>query len=174
MVLGGQGDQQIVVKSCPKKTKLESLTLSQWSVANLSILYKLVNENKLIGPALMDYLSYTTKVYQLVQRFSLVSVILFDREYRKLQSSMGFRWGTDVQHLHTLFLQARSQPASQASQQTKKGTAEQNPGRLGKEKEICRNFNSSKGCSFQNRKFQHTCLLHGCSQKHPVQTHMGE
>ena len=174
VVLGGQGDQQIVVKSGPKKPKLESLTLSQWSVANLSILYKLVNENKLIGPALMDYLLYTTKVYQLVQRFSLVSVLLFDREYRKLQSSMGFRWSTDVQHFHMLFLQARSQPASQASQQTKKGTVGQKPGWLGKEKEICRNFNSSKGCSFQNCKFQHTCLLPGCSQKHPVQTHKGE
>ena len=174
VVLGGQGDQQIVVKSGPKKPKLESLTLSQWSVANLSILYKLVNENKLVGPALMDYLSYTTKVYQLVQPFSLVSVLLFDREYRKLQSTMEFRWGTDVQHLHTLFLQARSQPASQVSQQTKKGTTGQKPGRLGKEREICRNFNSSKGCSFQNCKFQHICLLPGCSQKHPVQTHMGE
>ena len=63
-------------------------------------LYNVVNEGKLVGPSLMDYLSYTTKVYQLVQRFSLVSVLLFDREYHKLQGSMNFRWGTDVQHLH--------------------------------------------------------------------------
>lgn len=107
VVLGGQGDQQIVVKSGPKKPRIENLTLSQWSVANLSILYKLAGDNKLVGTALMDYLSYTTKVYQLVQRCSLVSVLLYDREYRRLQSSMGFRWGTDVQHLHTLFLQPR-------------------------------------------------------------------
>ena len=53
----------------------------------------------------MDYLSYTNKVYQLVHRYSLVSVLLFDREYRKLHPSMGFQWGTDVQHLHKLFLQ---------------------------------------------------------------------
>ena len=53
----------------------------------------------------MDYLSYTNKVYQLIHRYSLVSVLLFDREYRKLQASMGFQWGTDVQHLHKLFLQ---------------------------------------------------------------------
>ena len=174
VVLGGHGDQQIIVKSGPKKPKLESLTLSQWSVANLAILYKLVGENKLVGPSLMDYLSYTTKVYQLVQRFSLVSVLLFDREYRKLQASMGFRWGTDVQHLHTLFLQARTQPSTQPNQQTKKGFTGQKPGKFGKDKEICRNFNSAKGCSFQNCKFQHTCLLPGCSQKHPVQTHVNE
>ena len=47
VVLGGQGDQQIIVKSGPKKLRLENLTLCQWSVANLSILYKLIGENKL-------------------------------------------------------------------------------------------------------------------------------
>ena len=94
VVLGGQGDQQIVVKSGPKKPRLENLTLSQWSVANLAILYKLVSEQKLLGSSLMDYLSYSTKIYKLVQRYSLVSVLLFDREYRKLQSSMKFKWGT--------------------------------------------------------------------------------
>ena len=54
VVLGGQGNQQIVVKSGPKKPRLENLTLSQWCVANLSILYRLVGDNKLAGLALMD------------------------------------------------------------------------------------------------------------------------
>ena len=40
VILGGQGEQQIIVKSGPKKPRLENLTLCQWSVANLSILYK--------------------------------------------------------------------------------------------------------------------------------------
>lgn len=175
LVLGGQGDQQIIVKSGPKKPRLENLTLSQWSVANLSILYKLVSENKLIGTAMMDYLSYTTKVYQLVQRFSLVSVLLYDREYRKLQATMGYRWGADVQHLHTLFLQPRDKPTAQASQQPKKGKpGGPNPGRLDKNKEIpvCRNFNSQKGCTFPDCKYRHVCLLPGCFQKHSVQTHV--
>ena len=84
VVLGSHGDQQFIDKSRPKNPRLENMTLSEWSVANLAILYKLVGENKLQGPALMDYLSYTTKIYQLVQRYSLVSVMLLDREYRKL------------------------------------------------------------------------------------------
>ena len=37
LVIGGQGEQQVVVKSGPKKPKLETLSLSQWSFANLSI-----------------------------------------------------------------------------------------------------------------------------------------
>ena len=56
MVIGGQGEQQIVFKSGPRKHKLENLTLSQWSIANLGILYKLVGEGKLVGQGLMDYL----------------------------------------------------------------------------------------------------------------------
>ena len=119
VVLGSQGDQQIIVKSGPKKPRIENLTLSQWSVANLAILYKLVGENKLQGSELMDYLSYTTKIYQLVQRFNLVSVMLYDREYRKLQAGLKFRWGTDVQHLSNIHLQARDNPAAQGGQQKK-------------------------------------------------------
>lgn len=116
LVIGGQGDQQVVVKSGPKKPKLENLSLSQWSIANMAILYKLVGEGKLVGPALMDYLSYTTKFYQLIQKCNLTSVLLYDREYRQLQASMGFRWGTDVQHLHTLHLQTRDKQVKQGSQ----------------------------------------------------------
>ena len=109
-----------MVKSGPRKPKLENLTLSQWSIANLAILYKLVGENRLGADAMLDYLSYTTKVYQLVQRFNLPSVLLYDREYRKLQATMKFRWGTDVQHLHTLCLQARDRPPVQGVQIAKK------------------------------------------------------
>lgn len=113
-MIGGQGDQQVIVKSGPKKPKLENLSPSQWSITNLAILYKLVSEGKLVGPALMNYLSYSTKFYQLVQKCSLTSELLFDREYRKLQADMGFWWGTDVQHLHMLHLQPRDKLSKQA------------------------------------------------------------
>lgn len=171
VVLGGQGDQQIVVKSGPKKPRIENLTLSQWSVANLAILYKLVGENKLQGPAMMDYLSYTTKIYQLVQRFSLVSVMLYDREYRKLQASLNFRWGTDVQHLSNIHLQAREKPAAQSSQ-PKKPFVPFKPAKTGQGKqEICRNYNSQKGCSFAECKFKHVCIIPGCKQTHSALNH---
>ena len=93
-----------MVKSSPKKPLLENITLSQWSVANMAILYKLLVEGKLQGAALLDYLSHTKKIYQFVQRYSLPSVLQYDRECRKLQAAMGFSWGTDVQHLYKLHL----------------------------------------------------------------------
>ena len=174
-IISEQGVQQLVFKSGPKKPRLENLTLSQWSIANLAILYKLSGENKLGGPSMLDYLSYTTKVYQLVQRFSLMSVLLYDREYRKLQAQMGFRWGTDVQHLHTLCLQPRDK---QPSQGVKKpvgpkptGGKQEKPKR---DSPICRNFNSSKGCTHQTCSFRHECIVPGCGKKHTVMTHMTE
>ena len=175
LVVGGQGEHQVVIKSGPKKPKFESLTLSQWSIANLSILYKLVNEGKLVGPSLMDYLSYTTKVYQLVQRFSLVSVLLFDIEFRKLQGSMNFRWGTDVQHLHTQFLQPRPNAGSQGNttntQRKPPGSVNHPKPEVDKRVDICRRVNSEKGCSYDQCRFKHKCIVPGCGQSHSATSH---
>ena len=141
-------------------------------MANLAILYQLVRENKLKGPSLFDYLSYTTKVYQLVQRYSLISVLLYDQEYRKLQAALKFRWGTDVQHLSSIHLQARDKPAAQGNQQ-KKQTVPNKLGRSSKTKPdiVCRNFNSQKGCSFQDCKFKHTCIIPRCKEAHSSVNH---
>ena len=171
VVLGSQGDQQIIVKSGPKKPRIENLTLSQWSVANLAILYKLVGENKLQGSELMDYLSYTTKIYQLVQRFNLVSVMLYDREYRKLQAGLKFRWGTDVQHLSNIHLQARDKPAAQGGQQKKVSPPFKSGKNVQVKQEICRNYNSQKGCSYAECKFKHICIIPGCKQSHSALSH---
>ena len=43
----GSGSNQVVLKSGPKRPKLENVTLAQWSVTNLAILYKLHGEVKL-------------------------------------------------------------------------------------------------------------------------------
>lgn len=113
-MVGGNGSQQVVVKSSPKKPKLENVTLAQWSVANLAILYRLVSEPRLHAGNILDYLSCTTKVCQLVQRYTLVSVLLNDREYRQLQARHEFRWGTDVPHFHTIHLQPRTKRQAQS------------------------------------------------------------
>ena len=117
---------------------MEGLTFLQWSIANMAILYKLVGKGKLGGSALMDYLLYTTKFYQLVQKYSLVSFLLYDREYRQLQSSMGYRWGTDVNHLHTLHLQPGDNPIKQVQQShsQKRGGEMPRRSRISKEKGV--------------------------------------
>ena len=176
IVVGGSGATQVVLKSGPRKPKLENVTLAQWSVANLAILYKLVAESKLHAGNILDYLSYTTKVCQLVQRYTLISVLLYDRQYRQLQARHGFRWGTDVPHFHTIHLQPRTarptnpapHKANTAPHKSVSNTA-QNLTLDGKV--ICKLYNSKAGCHYKECKFVHQCSNAGCHQFHSAQNH---
>ena len=79
VVAGMHEGGQIILKA-GVKPKRESLMLSQWSIANLAILYTLVGEGKLYGSSMLDYLSYTTNIYQLTQRYENMSVYFFTTE----------------------------------------------------------------------------------------------
>ena len=63
IIVGGNGSQEVVVKSRPPKLKLENVSSAQWSVANLAILYKLVEEGKLHEGYILDYLSFNPADY---------------------------------------------------------------------------------------------------------------
>ena len=175
IIVGGNGSQQVVVKSGPRKPKLENVSLAQWSVANLAILYKLVGEGKLHGGNILDYLSYTTKICQLVQKYTLVSVLLYDREYRQLQARHDFRWGTDVPHFHTIHLLPRTTrpvqpPAGKTFGTASKATSPVSPLTLDG-KVICKLFNSKNGCHYKECRFMHQCSVPGCYQYHSAQNH---
>lgn len=176
IIVGGAGSHQVVLKSGPKKPRLENVSLAQWTVANLAILYRLHGESKLSGDSILDYLSYTTKVCQLVQRYNLVSVLLYDREYRKLQCAHDFRWGTDVPHLHSVYLQPRiPRPNNVINKGSNHQLPKPNPsssphtldGRV-----ICKLFNTKSGCHYgETCKFVHQCSQPGCHQLHSAATH---
>ena len=169
VVAGTHEGRQIIIKS-GAKPKLDSLTLSQWSIANLAILYKLLGEGKLDGQGMVDYLSYTTKMYQLTQRYENVSVYFYDREYRKMQACHKFRWGTDVPHLQTMQLTPRAsrnngRPPPPGKQTLRAGpvTPDGRP--------ICKLYNTHRGCGFTDSKFVHACSYRGCGQTHSSTTH---
>ena len=58
---------QLIFKSGPSKPKLELISLCQWSMASLAILYKMLEEDSLSQANKIDYLSYTTRIYQLIR-----------------------------------------------------------------------------------------------------------
>jgi hypothetical protein len=160
---------QLVYKSGPAKPKLESINQNQWSIANLAILYKLLEEGVLAHGSMLDYLSYTTRVHQLLISHDQGSVFLYDREYRKLQHAHKFRWGTDISHIQMVFLKPRvpRQPQQTAKRPTYNagGTQYTAQGR-----EICRNYNA-RGCKMARCRFDHVCAVSGCSQKHSAAEH---
>ena len=175
VVVGNNGSHQVVLKSGPKKPKLENITFAQWSVSNLAILYKLVGEGILNPTGIMDYLSYTTKICQLVQRYTLLSVLHYDQEYRQLQAQHNFRWGTDVPHLQTVYLVARApKPLSANGKHFQPNLSKPQghsypctlDGRI-----ICKLYNTRAGCHYTDCKFVHACSHVGCHQTHSAVTH---
>ena len=175
VVAGTHDCTHIVVKSA-SKPKLDNITLSQWSIANLTILYVLLGEGKLLAHKILDYLSYSTKVYELTQRYENTSVylILYDRcEYRKLQACHGFRWGTDIPPLQTIrrvprvtHSDRRPRPQHPPYVQTKQVVA--GP-MTGEGRAICRLYHTQRGCGYNDCKFvQYSCSYRGCFQVYPA------
>ncbi|CAC5401158.1 unnamed protein product [Mytilus coruscus] len=171
---------KLVFKSGPAKPKLETLTVTQWSMANLSIMHKLLAVGDLASSQVMDYLSYTMRLYLFLSSCELVSVLFFNREYRRLQKQHQFRWGTDIPHLHSVFfrpkfLQGQYSRTTPQTQGSKRVSNKQNlityashaPGG----KMICKKFNSRKGCFMSHCKFEHVCAIPACADKHPAFQH---
>ena len=176
VVAGVHDGSQLVVKT-GSKAKLEAITLSQWSIANLAIMYTLLGEGKLVSNALLDYLSYTTKIYQLTQRYENVSVYLYDREYRKLQASHGFRWGTDIPHLHVIQLVPRAPRNDRKLKSINVSGPQPRPTNISFSprtldgRAICKLYNSPRGCGYVDCKFVHACSHKGCNEVHSATVH---
>ena len=97
--VSGSANGQLIFKSGPAKPKLDQVNQTQWSIANLAIMYRLLQEGTLEQASILDYLSYSTRLYQLLAAYDQSSVFFYDCEYRRLQHTHSFRWGTDVPHL---------------------------------------------------------------------------
>lgn len=171
-----------IMRSGPRKPALETISLPQWSVANLAIMSTLVHGGSLDKGGMLDYLSYTTKVYQLLKVYEQSSVFLYDRQYRRHQASYGFRWGTDISHLQSVHLKPRNmggnnkpgnKPIQKAEKEKVTGGKLNLPraSHTASGQEICRNYNTANGCSRGEQCiFVHVCSYPGCSEKHAAST----
>ena len=131
-----------------------------------------------------DYMSYTTYLYRLMNAYDLVSVYMYDREYRRLQHAHKFRWGTVVGHLSTQHLRLRQSKENVGSTRTSRqnGSGQNskayNNGNQSKVashsldgKPICRNFNGRGGCNMTDCRYMHVCNVPGCYREHPSVSH---
>ena len=155
-----------------KDKSLDKVTWQQWGEANTLIMSKLMSE----GVQPLEYMSYTTMIHQLAQKYDWISVLRFDREYRKKQANTGKKWGSDMPLLRdvTLIPKVALQPfhgskttfgkkndAPSQGQRPPGGKKLQKPEFMPKYK-LCKGFNESL-CSYREKcKFQHFCSVPGC------------
>ena len=172
VVSSGPSGAELVWWTGPCKPKLSSLMIPQWSVANLAILRRLQDKGCLDTTSTLDYLSYTTQIYQLLQRYNQVSVYLYDREYRRLQTQMGFHWNTEVSHLQVVWLKEQGPWTNSSGMGATTGKTTKAKGSTTADGlTICKMFNSKAGCTFADCKFSHVCSWPGCEAKHSAAAH---
>ena len=182
-VLSNVGTTKMYVSYGRKKIKLEQVSFQQWVVANTRIFYSLLSGGKF--PSLADiqhYLSYTVKVMELSSKYSWVSVLRYDDEFRQNRAVYNYPWNYDSNHLHTVLLE----PPSVQGGQTKVGGSFSKPGTqspvtanyANDGRIICRNFNRQKGCTLHDCNISHVCnrKINGkaCGTNHPSYQHSGK
>jgi hypothetical protein len=177
-VISSNEDVEIIYRTGARKPKLESITVSQWSQANIAILYKLYQNGVLKQTEVWDYMSYSAHIYNLLSSYDNISVFYYDREYRRLQATHGFRWGTAVGHLAPSFLRLRAQSAQGTAGRPREGRKADRPpqrnhfqSHTGEGKVICKSYNSKGGCSYRNCRFEHACNVPACGKNHPSCAH---
>lgn len=164
----GPDGTKFVLKTGPLKPRLESLSVQQWSLANLAIMDKLVRDGMLDKQGILDYMSHTAYMYRLMLTKEESSVFLYDREYRREQVLHGFRWGTHVLHLNDVCLR----PKQGAASRPRTATAGKPLGPLSSTgKVICKRYNTAYGCKLTDCKFAHICSTPGCEKQHPTTLH---
>ena len=158
-VLCNENGVEMLFRTGNKTPSLEVVSTEEWCLANARIMNELLDCGLLGVAGIKDYLSYTVKMCDLFMHFDHVSVLKYDREYRHLQSLYSFRWGTDTPHLYNTCL--RPKPLRSATNHDTGRGARKHP------VEVCRLFNSNKGCHYGDRcKFVHRCSEPGCRQSH--------
>ena len=120
------------------------------------------------------FLKYTEMVGEMACRFTRLSVLNFDDEYRKRQAAEGFAWGTEAPHLSTVVLRDRPPQLQQYGQrrtsQAANGQVGQRSRPLGASgRELCLQWNRGF-CSYGARcNFEHSCTT--CGKGHPSKDH---
>ncbi len=160
---------ELLLKMGDKKPKLENVNPFQWSAANCRILYQLISSGKISDlPGVLDYLGYTVKISELACRYQWQSVLLYDRQYRYLQTALGFPWGKDTPHLSSVNLREKH---DQLAQKQASGRSRAKMFDIQSGKEICISWNGGK-CRFGTGcKYAHVCAMPSCGKPHQKINH---
>ena len=134
-------------------------------------MYKLMQTVALTWEDIPHYMWYTSRVHQYAIRYEWESVLVWDREYRRLQAEHDLVWGEDISHLTDCHLVDRRFSTGLNKQAPAKGKQVNHTKTVQDPKSgvpICLNFNRGQ-CLYQNCKFKHVCS--SCFGDHTVSFH---
>ena len=155
------------------KLKTDEVSVPQWLSANVRILLAMMDS--MSYEAVKEYLRYTGKVGDLLQRSTDASVMILDEEHRKQVSREGVRW--DQIDGDNKYFYLKVDPSKDPDlKNTTKPTAQSKPNKLPSPldksgKPICGLFNKPKGCYRYVCNFSHVCSIPGCAEDHPSFLH---
>ena len=150
---GGEAELSVVDgRLCvgSKRTPRDKLSLAQYMEGALKAYSTLQARG-----AGENYLSYLTRVAQLAQVFQWQSVLLFDREFRRLQAESNLPWDTECSYLMTLLLRPLPSPSSTTANSKYDRRPRKDPA---SGKEVCIRFNKGT-CTSTACRFAHMCMI---------------
>ena len=114
----------------------------------------------------------TPLTFPVTQRYGNISVYLYDREYRKLQASYGFRWGADntPPSRNTVSCTPRNNRKIKSLNVYQPMNISIGPHTLDG-KVICKLYNSPRCRGYVDYKFVHACSHKGCNEVHSATVH---
>ena len=86
VIIGAEGEEQIVIRGGGSKVHLEQVSPLQWMGASLRIMQELISRGILSPVDSTQYLGYMAKISDFAPKFTWLSLLHYDREYRHWQA----------------------------------------------------------------------------------------
>lgn len=90
----GTKDSESLVFRAEDNHPYLGIYIEEWGAANMHLLNHLLANKLLNRNKIKYYLAYTTKIYELAEKYEWNSVLSYDYTYRELQAEHRFKWGT--------------------------------------------------------------------------------
>ena len=140
----GSANSETLVLKADEEHPYLGIYMEDWGAANMCLLNHLLSSKKLGREDIEFYLAYTTKIYELAEKYEWNSVPHYDYAYRELKAEHQFQWGTFSPSMEL-------QPLVPKRNQTPKST-QQPPTK----NEDCKIFKAKGPCPFDTAcKYRH-------------------
>ena len=158
------------------KPKVTDVTLPEWISANARILIKLIDSQDITTlQEVKEYMEYTKKIGDHARENFIPTVMRFDDKFRKDQAQKSWSWDHDDPFLlHNNLIKRPTSYGGRATNASQGRQASRNTPNVGRQavydsrgREICRQFQSTNGCSRPGCIYSHVCMAPGCEGQHP-------